>query len=237
MSEESTGFALEAEGLTKSFPYGDDRIEVLRGTDLRLFAGRSVSIRGESGCGKTTLLNLLARLDTADSGKLHWSGESHDPTLSPGARDAARRASFLGVVYQAYYLVPELNALENVLLAGRLAGALNGETKQRARELLNRVGVSNRELQLPQKLSGGERQRVAIARALLNRPRVILADEPTGNLDEHTAGEVMELLLEACREEEASLVLVTHNPTYAKATDEALFLTEGVLRPAQGHLQ
>ena len=132
-------------------------------------------------------------------------------------------------------MVPELNALENVLLAGRLAGAGNGETKQRARELLDRVGVSNRERQLPQKLSGGERQRVAIARALLNRPRVILADEPTGNLDEHTAGEVMELLLEACREEDASLVLVTHNSAYAKATDEAFFLNEGVLRPAQGH--
>ncbi|MFP6887412.1 MAG: ABC transporter ATP-binding protein [Opitutales bacterium] len=231
MSEESTGFALEAEGLTKSFSYGDDCIEVLCGADLRLSAGRSVSIRGESGCGKTTLLNLLARLDTADSGKLRWAGECHDPTSSPGARDATRRAHFLGVVYQAYYLVPELNALENVLLAGRLAGVLDGETKQRGRELLNRVGVGNRERQLPQKLSGGERQRVVIARALLNRPRVILADEPTGNLDEHTAGEVMELLLAACHEEDASLVLVTHNPAYAKATDDALFLSDGNLRP------
>ncbi len=235
MSEKSAGFALEAEGLAKSFPYGEDRIQVLRGADLRIASGKSVSIRGESGCGKTTLLNLLARLDTADSGTLRWSGESHDPTFSPGARDAARRVDFLGVVYQAYYLVPELNALENVLLAGRLAGTSGNEAVVRARDLLNRVGVSNRERQLPQKLSGGERQRVAIARALLNRPRVILADEPTGNLDEHTAGEVMELLLEACREEEASLVLVTHNPAYAKATDETLFLTEGVLRPALRH--
>jgi len=237
VSEESPKVALEAKGLAKSFPYGSDRIQVLLHADLSVLAGKSVSIRGESGCGKTTLVNLLARLETADAGELSWEGKPHDPRRLPGFRDARRRAHFLGVVYQAYYLVPELNALENVLLAARLAGALNGETKKRAQELLGRMGVGNRERQLPHRLSGGERQRVVIARALLNRPAVILADEPTGNLDEHTGGEVMELLFETCREEAASLVLVTHNPSFARSTDEALFLTEGVLRPAEDHDQ
>jgi ABC-type lipoprotein export system ATPase subunit len=229
VSEESSPFALEAKGLAKAFPYGEEVLEILTEVDLGVVAGKSVSIRGESGCGKTTLLNLLARLDSADVGELYWNGEFHDPKLPPGPRDAARRASLVGVVYQAYYLIPEMNVLENVLLAARLAGSIGKDAKQRARELLDRVGVSNRERQLPQKLSGGERQRVAIARALLNRPKVILADEPTGNLDERSAGDVMELLLEACREEDAGLVLVTHNPVFSKATDEALHLVKGVL--------
>jgi len=229
VSEEPAPFALEAKGLAKTFPYGDEVLEILTDVDLCVVAGKSVSIRGESGCGKTTLLNLLARLDTADVGELYWNGEAHDPKLPPGPRDAARRACLLGVVYQAYYLIPEMNVLENVLLAARLAGSIGKDAKQRARELLDRVGVSNRERQLPQKLSGGERQRVAIARALLNRPKVILADEPTGNLDERSASGVMELLLEACREQDAGLVLVTHNPSFAKATDEALHLVKGVL--------
>ena len=232
MSEHNQTLALEAKGLAKTFPYGEEILEILLDVDLSVVAGKSVSIRGESGCGKTTLLNLLARLDVADVGELYWNGETHDPKLPPGPRDAARRAFLVGVVYQAYYLIPEMNVLENVLLAARLAGSMGKDAKQRARELLDRVGVSNRERQLPQKLSGGERQRVAIARALLNRPKVILADEPTGNLDERSAGDVMELLLEACREEDAGLVLVTHNPSFAKATDEALKLVKGELSPA-----
>ena len=229
MSEGETALALEATDLTKSFPYGEERIEVLRGASLSLPVGSSVSIRGESGCGKTTLLNLLARLDFADSGKLFWSGQSHDPTCRPSIADASSRAKFLGVVYQAYYLIPELNALENVMLAGRLSGFSGKKARDRARGLLSRMGVEERERQLPQKLSGGERQRVAIARALLNRPKVILADEPTGNLDERTAGDVMELLLESCREQGASLLLVTHNPQFAQATDSSLFLADGSL--------
>ena len=229
---DQTNSVLKAEGLAKAFSYEGGSVEVLRGVDLRVESGNSVSVRGESGCGKTTLLNVLARLETADSGSLNWHGERLDPMAMPSAREASMRASFLGVVYQAYYLMPELNAIENVLVAARLAGGIDDAALDRAHRLMARVGMEGRELQMPTKMSGGERQRLAISRALLNRPRVILADEPTGNLDESTAGEVMELLLESCREEEASLVLVTHNLAYAKATDEALFLSEGTLNPA-----
>ena len=231
VSEESTA-VLQAEGLSKSFSYEGGSIRVLDDVGFSVDSGCSVSVRGESGCGKTTLLNLLARLEIADSGTMKWHRESLDPRTMPTAREASLRASFLGVVYQAYYLIPELNAIENVMVAARIAGTANGETFDRARDLLARVGMEGRDLQLPTKMSGGERQRLAIARALLNRPRVILADEPTGNLDEKTAGSVMDLLLEACREEEASLVLVTHNLAFAQATDEALCLTKGCLGPA-----
>ena len=231
VSDESTA-VLQAEGLSKSFSYEGGSIRVLDGAELSVDSGRSVSVRGESGCGKTTLLNLLARLETADSGTLSWQRESLDPRTMPTAREASMRASFLGVVYQAYYLMPELNALENVMMAARIAGTADDEALDRTRHLLSRVGMEGRDRQLPTKMSGGERQRLAIARALLNRPRVILADEPTGNLDEKTAGAVMDLLLEACREEDASLVLVTHNVAFAQATDEALYLTEGSLGPA-----
>ena len=231
MSDDSI-VALDAKGLTKSFSYEGGSIQVLRGADLRVENGSSVSVRGESGCGKTTFLNILARLETADSGSLNWHGERLDPMAMPSAREASMRASFLGVVYQAYYLMPELNAIENVLVAARLAGGIDAAVRDRAARLMARVGMKGRELQMPAKMSGGERQRLALARALLNRPQVILADEPTGNLDEKTAGAVMELLLDACREEEASLVLVTHNVAYAKATDEALFMTKGTLAPA-----
>ena len=231
MSDETTA-VLEANGLSKSFSFEGGSIQVLDGAGLSVESGRSISVRGESGCGKTTLLNLLARLETADSGTLSWQGDRLDPMAMPSAREAAMRATFLGVVYQAYYLMPELNAIENVMVAARIAGQANGEASDRARHLLARVGMEGRDLQMPTKMSGGERQRIAIARALLNRPRVILADEPTGNLDEKTAGEVMDLLLGACREEDASLVLVTHNVSFAKATDEALFLTKGILGAA-----
>ena len=220
---------LEAEGLTKAFSYEGGSIDVLSGTSLSVNRGQSVSVRGESGCGKTTLLNLLARLETADEGSLSWNGLRLNPQAMPTAREAKLRASYLGVVYQAYYLMPELNALENVMLPARIARQGNKDALDRAHHLLSRVGMDGRDRQMPTKMSGGERQRIAIARALLNRPKLILADEPTGNLDEKTAGEVMDLLLEACREEGASLVLVTHNVTFAKATDEALYLTKGFL--------
>ncbi len=223
---------LEARNLVKSFPYGEDRITVLKEASLTALPGRSLSIRGESGCGKTTLLNVLSRLETADSGELLLDGASHDPSRSPNQQDALWRAEWLGVVYQSYYLIPELNALENVLMAARLAGRLTSKMKERARALMERMGVSGRERQPAHRLSGGERQRVAIARALLTEPSLILADEPTGNLDEATATEVTSLLFETCADENAALILVTHNPEFADAADQSLLLTEGVLSPA-----
>ncbi len=186
-----------------------------------------MSIRGDSGCGKTTLLNLLARLETGDNGHISWEGYKMDASSPCTSTEASLRAKFLGVVYQAYYLIPELDVLENVLIPSRLAGSYDPETRARARSLLSKMGVGNKEKQIPTKLSGGERQRVAIARALVNQPKLILADEPTGNLDERTGGEVMDLLLQSCEEENAALILVTHNPSFANATEQTLFLRQG----------
>ncbi len=211
---------LSAAGLRKAYPSGDRRIDVLRGVDLRVTAGESVSIRGESGSGKSTLLNLLSGLDVPDSGEILWEGE---------VPAAVRRARFLGMVFQAFYLIPELDALGNVLMAGRMLGRPDAARRTRARELLSRVGLAERSTHLPAQLSGGERQRVAVARALMNSPRLLLADEPTGNLDEHTGEAVIDLLLGLCRETGTALVLVTHNPAHAARTDRALRMHDGLL--------
>jgi putative ABC transport system ATP-binding protein/lipoprotein-releasing system ATP-binding protein len=212
---------LSARALRKSYPSGDGRLEVLRGVDLDIAAGESVSIRGESGSGKSTLLNLLAGLDSPDTGSVSWAGSTDT--------GAGRRAAFLGMVFQSFYLVPELDALANVHLARRILGRLDPAARTRARDLLARVGLAERAHHLPAHLSGGERQRVALARALMNSPRLILADEPTGNLDEQTGGGVIELLLSLCVSADAALVLVTHNAAHAARTRRSLLLTSGTL--------
>ena len=218
---------LEARSLSKKFSLGGKVLEVIRDVSFSIEPASSLSIRGESGCGKTTLLNLLARIEQADSGELLW-GDQWMRCDRPATRtEIATRASFLGVVYQAYYLVPELDVLENVLLPARISGNLNQAVTERAQQLLDQMGVADKARQIPGKLSGGERQRVAIARALINQPKVLLADEPTGNLDERTGVDVMNLLLRTCSNEGASLVLVTHNPSFAQSTDRQLFLSEG----------
>lgn len=212
---------MAAEALAKGYLSGDRRIEVLRSVSLEIRAGESVSIRGESGSGKSTLLNLLSGLDVPDSGVITWDG---------AAPSAGRRGRFLGMVFQSFYLIPELNAEQNVLMAARMLGVPDEAARRRTRDLLGRVGLAARAAHLPAQLSGGERQRVAVARALLNSPRLLLADEPTGNLDEHTGEAVVALLLELCRESGTALVLVTHNPAHAQRTQRALFLQDGVLR-------
>jgi len=218
---------LEARSLSKKFSLGGKVLEVIRDVSFSIEPASSLSIRGESGCGKTTLLNLLARIEQADTGELLW-GDQWMRCDRPATRtEIATRASFLGVVYQAYYLVPELDVLENVLLTARISGNLNQAVTERAQQLLDQMGVADKARQIPGKLSGGERQRVAIARALINQPKVLLADEPTGNLDERTGVDVMNLLLRTCSNEGASLVLVTHNPSFAQSTDRQLFLSEG----------
>jgi predicted ABC-type transport system involved in lysophospholipase L1 biosynthesis ATPase subunit len=180
-----------------------------------------VSIRGESGSGKSTLLNLLAGLDSPDSDTIAWAGSA-----DTGAR---RRAAFLGMVFQSFYLVPELDAFANVLLARRILGGADGAARTRARDLLAHVGLEGRAHHLPSQLSGGERQRVALARALMNSPRLILADEPTGNLDEGTGDGVIELLLGLCSSSNAALVLVTHNAAHAAKTRRSVSLRAGSL--------
>ena len=206
---------LTAVDVRKTFISGDRRIEVLRGAALSVHAGESVSISGESGSGKSTLLQLLARLDEPDTGSITWGG-------------SAERADYLGMVFQSFYLIPEMDALANVLMAARIRGAVGKAEKARAAELLARVGLAERATHLPAQLSGGERQRVAVARALMNNPKLILADEPTGNLDERTGEGVIELLLNLCRETETALVLVTHNAAHATRTARQLRLHAGV---------
>jgi predicted ABC-type transport system involved in lysophospholipase L1 biosynthesis ATPase subunit len=220
---------LTATGLRKSYRSGDRTIEVVRGAELTVRAGESVSIRGESGSGKTTLLNLLAGLDASEGGEIHWNGAGIAALGNNGL--AGLRARFLGMVFQAHYLIPEIDALANVLMARRILGRIGPADRDRARSLLKRVGLEDRGHHLPSQLSGGERQRVAIARALMNKPRVILADEPTGNLDERTGDAVIEVLLGAGAEQGAALVLVTHNPQHAAKCGRTLRLHEGVLAP------
>jgi putative ABC transport system ATP-binding protein/lipoprotein-releasing system ATP-binding protein len=215
---------LRAQGLRKGYQSGDRRIDVLRGVDLAVAAGESVSIRGESGSGKSTLLHLLAGLDAPEAGSLAWADSADTGAL--------RRAAFLGMVFQAFYLIPEIDARANVLLARRIRGRIDAAARARAGELLARVGLAERAHHLPAHLSGGERQRVAVARALMNSPRLILADEPTGNLDEDSGDAVIDLLLGLCRETGTALVLVTHNPGYAAKTQRRLYLRNGVLDSA-----
>jgi putative ABC transport system ATP-binding protein/lipoprotein-releasing system ATP-binding protein len=216
---------LTAQGLRKTYLSGGHPLEVFHDVDFRIAAGESVSIRGESGSGKSTLLNLLAALDTPDAGTLEWPGCEKT--------DHAARGRAIGIIFQAFYLIPELNALENILMARRIVARADAPSRARAAALLARVGLAGRGHHLPSQLSGGERQRVAIARALMNSPRLILADEPTGNLDEHTADNVMDMLLALCAETATALVLVTHNPAYAARTAREYRLHEGTLRPVR----
>jgi lipoprotein-releasing system ATP-binding protein len=225
LSVERSAPVLRAVALRKTYPSGDRTLEVLRGVDLAVAPGETVSVRGESGSGKSTLLNILAGLDRPDAGELFWAGEAAHK-LDLGAL-TARRARYLGMVFQSYYLIPELDAFANVLMAARMAGGVGAAERDRAHALLRRVGLAERGHHLPAQLSGGERQRVAVARALMNRPAVLLADEPTGNLDERTGDEVIGLLLGVCAEEKAALVLVTHNPAHAKKTGRQLVLKNG----------
>ena len=229
VSDSKESFVLLTEGLRKSFSFGNEKIEVLHSVELALKKSESLSIRGDSGCGKSTLLNLLARLELADTGAVYWEGKKLTASEKPSAHEISKRASFLGVIYQSYYLIPELTALENVLLPSRFLDRIDSTQRKRATDLLKKMGVLDKQNQIPAKLSGGERQRVAIARALINSPEVILADEPTGNLDERTAGEVMDLLLQSCVEEETSLILVTHNPKFASSTSRSSVLQDGTL--------
>ena len=217
---------LKIAALKKNFlsPNGSE-IEVLRGVDLSLKEGESASLRGESGAGKTTFLNIAACLENPTCGEIYWDGKRVD-VLSNYAQTKLR-AGYMGFVFQSYCLLPELNALENVLFAARIAKKFGKGAVARAKEILERVGLKDRMAHMPSQMSGGERQRVAIARAILNSPKVIFADEPTGNLDENTGLEVMDMLLGLCSQENTALLLITHNPDFARRTSRSLVLKSG----------
>ena len=220
--------AIRAEQLGKTYAEGRLRTPVFDGLDLSVRTGETVAIIGASGAGKSTLLHLLGGLDTPTAGEVYVAGQKMS-TLSDAARGQLRNRA-LGFVYQFHHLLPEFTALENVMLPVLVGGASVDEASQRASALLEKVGLSHRIGHKPGELSGGERQRAAVARALVNRPACVLGDEPTGNLDDRTAGGVFELMLELNRDQKTSLVLVTHDRRLAKRLDRVLELHEGKLR-------
>ncbi|MCZ6710417.1 MAG: ABC transporter ATP-binding protein [Gammaproteobacteria bacterium] len=201
--------ALQAHGLTKSFTQGPSRIDVLTGADLRVGAGERVAVIGRSGSGKSTLLHLLAGLDDPDSGHV-MVGERNLTTASQAVR-AQIRNTHMGFVYQFHHLLPEFSALENVALPLRLGGMDPASAGAEASALLGRVGLQERLDHRPAALSGGERQRVAVARALIGEPLVVLADEPTGNLDRENAEQIFALMCELSDERGVGFVVVTHD--------------------------
>jgi lipoprotein-releasing system ATP-binding protein len=218
---------LEARDVVKRFQLGDETIEVLSGLQLRLAPGESVAVLGVSGAGKSTLLHVLGGLDRPTSGQVLYGGK--DLTALPPAEVAAFRNRSLGFVFQSHHLLPEFDAEENVMMPCLLSGVARKEARARAREVLTQVGLAHRLRHGPGKLSGGERQRVAIARALVMRPSVVLADEPTGNLDPHTADEVVDIFLRLNADAGTALVLVTHNEKLANRLAKKCYLVEGRL--------
>ena len=219
---------LSARNVHKTYLLGKRSLDVLRGVDLELQQGEFLALRGASGAGKSTLLHLLGGLDSPNQGEI-WLARRNLATLS--RRDLARvRNQEIGFIFQAYYLLPELDALENVCLPARMARTDGAKTEVRGRELLARVGLKDRVDHKPYELSGGEQQRVAIARALINEPDVILADEPTGNLDSHTGEEIIELLVSLREEKQTTLVIATHDAKVAARAPKMIELVDGQVR-------
>jgi lipoprotein-releasing system ATP-binding protein len=216
---------LSAKNAGKTYLLGKRELEVLRGINLDIARGDFLALRGASGAGKSTLLHLLGGLDFPDPGEIFSRGRSLT-SLSRG--DLAQwRNREVGFIFQAYYLLPELDALENVCLPARMARTSSEDAAKRGRELLTRVGLKERMEHKPYELSGGEQQRVAIARALINQPDLILADEPTGNLDSHTGQEIIDLLCSLREERQMTLVMATHDPTVAARAAKTIHLVDG----------
>jgi len=220
--------ALEAHDLVKTYRDGERRVEVLRGAELTVSPGEMVAVVGPSGSGKSTLLHLLGGLDRPDRGRVVVGGE--DLTGLGGAALAGFRNRTIGFVFQFHQLLPDFNAIENVMLPGRIAGWAPRRAFDRARELLAAVGLEEREDHFPSQLSGGERQRVALCRALALDPPLLLADEPTGNLDPASGERVLELLLALQASHGTTGVLVTHNPEVADRCARVVVLDEGILK-------
>lgn len=217
--------ALKIENLTKTFTLGKRKIQPLNGLDLEVKRGEFTAIMGPSGSGKTTLLNLIGCIDKPTDGKI--AIDNVDVSHMPESQLYKIRRDKIGFVFQNFNLLPYLNARENVELAMELAGKFKGQRKQRALELLGTVGLSGREQHRPQHLSQGEQQRVAIARALANEPAIILADEPTGNLDAANKQEIVKLLSDLNHEQGTTIIMVTHDEQVAAHTERLLFLNDG----------
>jgi lipoprotein-releasing system ATP-binding protein len=222
---------LELRGIRQSFvEAGGGRLEVIRQADLALYPGEMVALIGPSGAGKSTLLHITGMLEKAEAGEVVVAGQSSN-SMSDDRRTALRRSA-MGFVYQYHHLLPEFSALENVIIPQMIAGKSRAAARPRAADLLGRVGLAGRLEHRPGKLSGGEQQRVAIARALANAPRILLADEPTGNLDIHTSDDVFAMLTGLVRDLKVAALIATHNLDIADRMDRVVTLREGVLVPA-----
>lgn len=219
---------LELSGVRKHYTIGANVIEVLRGIDLQVCAGEWLSLTGASGSGKTTLLHLLGLLERPDGGRITACGQDYSLLKRRAAADFRRKK--LGFIFQNYCLLPELTVLENIQLPGMLAGMNRRQLEKDARELAERVGLQDRLEHRSTELSGGEQQRAAIARALINRPEILLADEPTGNLDSRTGEEILQLFRDIRSERpDCSLIMITHNAEIAAMADRSAVLADGMI--------
>ena len=226
------GPLVNARNVGKTYWIGKRSLEVLRNVDLQVSRGEFLVVRGASGAGKSTLLHCLGGLDTPTAGEIWFDGNN---LASYSGLELSRfRNRKIGFVFQAYHLLPELDALENVCLPARMARTDAGPAEARGRELLKRVGLSERMDHRPNELSGGEQQRVAIARALINEPDLILADEPTGNLDSHTGGEIIELLCALRTERQTTLIIATHGAQVAARAPRVIELVDGQVKSGRG---
>jgi lipoprotein-releasing system ATP-binding protein len=227
MSGETARDGIVVEGLEKSFVKGDVRVDVLRGVDLRLDPGDHLAIVGQSGSGKSTFLHILGTLDRPTAGRIAFGGRDVFKR-SDSALDALRNRE-IGFVFQFHHLLPDHDAMHNVMLPAIIGGVPMAQARASARELLERVGLGHRLTHRPGELSGGEQQRVAIARALVRKPSLVLADEPTGNLDPGTAGEVFDMLVELNADSGATMVIVTHSMELAARFPRTMQVVDGRL--------
>ncbi|WP_404939863.1 ABC transporter ATP-binding protein [Pseudomonas sp. JDS08PS003] len=219
---------ISLQGIGKSYRLAEQPLHILKNVSLSIEAGESCAILGASGSGKSTLLNILGLLDLPDNGDYRFAG--HDIFRASPDQLAAIRNQQIGFVFQSFNLLPRLSALDNVALPLSYRGVARRESLERALHMLDQVGLGQRAHHRPADLSGGQRQRVAIARALVGEPSVILADEPTGNLDSHTAQEIMDLLLSLNRERQVTLIIVTHDPGIAQRLERQIRVTNGVVQ-------
>ncbi|MDB6067890.1 MAG: Lipoprotein-releasing system ATP-binding protein LolD [Pedosphaera sp.] len=231
MSDPQTEVMLDARNLHKRYEMGARSLEVLRGVSLKIAKGDFLALRGASGAGKSTLLHLFGGLDSPNAGEIWFTGKNL-AALSSRAL-AQLRNTKVGFIFQAYHLLPELDALENVCLPARMARTPASVAEARGRELLARVGLKERMEHRPAELSGGEQQRVAIARALINSPELILADEPTGNLDSHTGDEIIDLLCALRAEHQTTLVIATHDNKVADRAPKVIQLVDGQIEQTE----